>query len=317
MDDSAKRKQPPTNGSNDRHIKKSKGGSAGRWQTPHHKAKLEALGSKGLEIGDMGIWTTCVKGKERQALAELDDLCKEYGEKLFGIPQEGPAAGDDEEGEGDDDIESSIQKEVESMKPTANPKTAIFQPIRLELDCLLFMKTKPPVDPVRLVQEICRDAKKTTDRQQRRSRFINRFTPVTLSAKANEAGVEEVARKILGEHFQLGGDEGEAADESGACSYAIRPTFRAHNTLKRDDVIKKVASLIAPRHKVNLTSPDKVVLIDIFQTHCGMSVVDGEWESLKRYNLHEIYLSALKSAKGAGEKPEEGSSAKPAAESET
>ena len=49
------------------------------------------------------------------------------------------------------------------------------------------------------------------------------------------------------------------------CQYAIRPTLRAHSTLKRGDVINKVASLIAPRHKVNLTAPDKVILIDIFQ----------------------------------------------------
>ncbi|XXH01127.1 N-alpha-acetyltransferase 30 [Hypoxylon texense] len=304
MDSSAKRKRPPTNESNDRHVKKNRGGNAGRWQTPHHKAKLEAIASKGLEVGDMGIWTTCVKGKERQALEELENICKEYGEKLYGIEREGSAGPDEEE---DDDIEASIQKEVESMKPTAKPKDATFQPMRLELDCLLFMKTKSPVDPVKMVQEICRDAKKITDKQQRKSRFINRFTPVTASAKSNETGVEEVARKVLAEHFQLAGDEDKqpTAPESDACSYAIRPTFRAHNTLKRDDVIKKVASLIAPRHKVNLTSPDKVILIDIFQTFCGMSVVDGEWEALKRYNLHEIYLSALKGPKDHEEKPKD------------
>ncbi len=34
-----------------------------------------------------------------------------------------------------------------------------------------------------------------------------------------------------------------------------------------------------------------------------MSVVDGEWEALKRYNLHEIYLSALKGPKEPEEKP--------------
>ncbi|KAI1773731.1 hypothetical protein F4818DRAFT_421592 [Hypoxylon cercidicola] len=304
MDSSAKRKHPPTNKTNDRHIKKSRGGNAGRWQTPHHKAKLESLGSKGLEVGDMGIWTTCVKGKERQALEELENICKEYGEKLYGIEREGSAASDDD---GDDDIESAIQREVESMKPTVKSKDATFQPMRMELDCLLFIRTKPPVDPVKLVQQICKDAKGITDKQQRRSRFINRFTPVTLTAKANETGVEEVARKVLGGHFQLVGDEGEqpTTTESDACSYAIRPSFRAHNTLKRDDVIKKVASLIASCHKVNLTSPDKVILIDIFQTFCGMSVVDGEWEALKRYNLHEIYLSALKASKDPKEMSKE------------
>lgn len=30
-------------------------------------------------------------------------------------------------------------------------------------------------------------------------------------------------------------------------------------------MIKKIADLVSPKHKVNLTSPDKVVLVEIFQ----------------------------------------------------
>lgn len=39
--------------------------------------------------------------------------------------------------------------------------------------------------------------------------------------------------------------------------------------LKRDDVIKKIAGLIGPHHKVNLTAPDKVILVEVFQV-CGL-----------------------------------------------
>ncbi|KAI0118112.1 hypothetical protein F4776DRAFT_266737 [Hypoxylon sp. NC0597] len=301
MDSSAKRKQPSTNGSDNRPAKKSKGGSGGRWQTPHHKAKLETLKSKGLEAGDVGISTTTVKGRERQALEEMLDICEQYAEELYGIKCQDTAEAEDDE---DDDIEAAIKKEVEGMKSADKAKDSVFEPIRLDLDCLTFIKTKPPIDPVELVKQICNDAKDAKDKTQRRSRFINRFTPVTASAKATDAGLEEVAMKVLGEHFQLAGDDNEQA-KPDAYSYAIRPTFRAHNTLKRDDVIKKVASLIAPRHKVNLSSPDKVILIDIYQTFCGMSVVDGDWETLKRYNLHEIYLAAAKAASEATAKPGE------------
>jgi tRNA acetyltransferase TAN1 len=72
--------------------------------------------------------------------------------------------------------------------------------------------------------------------------------------------------------------------------FAIRPTIRNHSNLKRDVVINTVARLINDDlHKVNLTSPDKVILIDIYQSVCGMSVVDGDWDELKRYNLTELY----------------------------
>ncbi|KAI8962365.1 hypothetical protein F5Y11DRAFT_323245 [Daldinia sp. FL1419] len=290
MDSSNKRKQPPSNGTDGRPVKRSKGGSNGRWQTPHQKAKLEAIKGRSLEVGDMGIWTTCVKGKERQALEEMVDLCEEYGEKLYNIKRQDPA----EAREDENDIESSIKKEVQEMKPRSNSKGSTFEPMRMDLDCLLFIRTKPPVDPVRLVHQICKDATEVTDKAQRRTRFINRFTPITMTAKATEAGVEEVAKNVLAKYFLLAGEDEPMDDtKANAYSYAIRPSFRAHSTLKRDDVIKKVASLIGPRHKVNLSSPDKVILIDIYQTFCGMSVVDGDWDPLKRYNLHEIYLSAL------------------------
>jgi tRNA acetyltransferase TAN1 len=91
--------------------------------------------------------------------------------------------------------------------------------------------------------------------------------------------------------------------------YAIRPTIRHHSTLKRDMVINQVAALINnERHKVDLKKPDKVILIDIFRVRllhdclhlrdiltrskkatCGMSVVDGDWEQLRKYNLSELY----------------------------
>ncbi|KAI0893162.1 hypothetical protein F4806DRAFT_477201 [Annulohypoxylon nitens] len=335
-------------GSDDRPFKKSKGGANGRWQTPHHKAKLEALRAKGLEAGDVGLSTTCVKGKERQALEELMDICEQYGATLYNIPI--PYTADPDLSDSEEDIEASIQKEVQSLKPsttpsTTNPSTSSspFEPIRLDLDCLLFMRTHPPVDPVALAHRICVDARDDVGKEKwtgrRRSRFLNRFTPVTASGKATEAGLVEVTRKVLGEHFKLAevkagdGDEGEGEggdggekkkesegkdekkgeeevekkgeEEEKAYTYAIRPTFRAHNLLKRSDVITKVANMIDTRHKVNLTAPDKVILIDIYQSFCGMSVVDGDWDSLKRYNLHEIHMESLKAMKESAKEARE------------
>ena len=47
--------------------------------------------------------------------------------------------------------------------------------------------------------------------------------------------------------------------------YAIRSTIRHHASLRSDAVIKKIAGIVEPRHKVNLTSPDKVILVEVFQ----------------------------------------------------
>jgi tRNA acetyltransferase TAN1 len=48
--------------------------------------------------------------------------------------------------------------------------------------------------------------------------------------------------------------------------FAIRPSIRNNNTLKRDVIINRVAGLINnQRHKVDLEKPDKVILIEVYQ----------------------------------------------------
>jgi tRNA(Ser,Leu) C12 N-acetylase TAN1 len=47
--------------------------------------------------------------------------------------------------------------------------------------------------------------------------------------------------------------------------YAIRQNIRHNKELRSEDLIKKVASLVDERHKVNLSKPDKVILVEVFQ----------------------------------------------------
>lgn len=47
--------------------------------------------------------------------------------------------------------------------------------------------------------------------------------------------------------------------------FAIRPTTRNHNKLKRDQVIKIVADAVGPKHKVDLKNSDVVILVEIYQ----------------------------------------------------
>ncbi|PHH69361.1 hypothetical protein CDD83_5757 [Cordyceps sp. RAO-2017] len=73
-------------------------------------------------------------------------------------------------------------------------------------------------------------------------------------------------------------------------TYAIRYHVRNHNVLKSDEVVDMIAGLIDEKHRVNLGKPDKVILVEVFQLYCGISVVDGdEWEALKRYNINALY----------------------------
>ncbi|OAA54500.1 thump domain containing protein [Niveomyces insectorum RCEF 264] len=388
-----KRKAPPSEGASN--AKRKKGGTYGRWKTPH-QAQVKALhlprGS--VEPGDVGLWVTCARGMEGKAARELQMLFDEYAEKMYGIqpvkdawttPAAAPAKGnssgtkadgvvnDDDDNDDDDDIEASVQREIAALRAgtthanavpsspssssAADQRRRVFTPLRLNLECLLFTKTRPPVDPVALAHRICEDAardaaaaadNKDDDNKNNgngngdvytsrgpvtrmASRYLNRLTPITASARATDKGIVDLARQVLTPYFTLkpedssgtSGHDGDgdgaqagsatadaaarttdavvepahAAADKPAYSFAIRISIRHHQTLKRGDVIERVAALIdGERHKVNLDRPDKVILVDIFKFACGMSVVDGDWAGdLKKYNLSEIYNIPLKS----------------------
>ena len=87
--------------------------------------------------------------------------------------------------------------------------------------------------------------------------------------------------------------------------FAIRPTIRNHNTLKRDAVIKQVASIVGTDHSVDLKNYDLLILVDVnkvsssgiccltpltdLQNVCGVTVVTQEYGRLKKYNLQELF----------------------------
>ncbi|TQN69124.1 TRNA acetyltransferase TAN1, partial [Colletotrichum shisoi] len=339
MSDSFKRKQPGSGGGNMHPAKRSKGGKgAGAWQTPQHKAKVASLQDKGvtLGVGDKGIWVTFARGMDGKAISEFNMLCDEYGKTLYGVV---PPGEEIESDDNDEDIEASIKKELEGITADNKSKSKrSFKAIKAGIECVFFMKTRDPVDPVELCRRICQDASLCTDLKERKTKYINRLTPVTFVDKASENGVARVARKALAAHFELtvddasrvaGNEDKEVPGEAGSekeedtvaegprkeerpaftvslvapifraevvltCrQYAIRPSIRSNTSLDRDELIKQIAKTVNPRHKVNLTNPDKIVLVDVFQSFCGMSVIESsDWDGLKKLNVNELYKAS-------------------------
>ncbi|KJZ72381.1 hypothetical protein HIM_08184 [Hirsutella minnesotensis 3608] len=304
MDKGGQKRRQGSNG--DGHApKRSKGGCAGRWKTPHQKAKMAEKVEIGnaLEVGDEGIWVTHARGMKTKALREFLQLCDEYGEKLYDIKPPGTdEAPDVDEAQADKSIEASIEDELNSMReqPKRKPREH-FKPVSTGLECLFFLKTKKPVKPDEMVRRICEDARDCPDPRQRKCKYIDRLTPVFDTDKATDKGIVRVARRVLAPWFSL---RPETEDQDGAreaveprddqptspCTYAIRQNVRSHKLFKSREVIDKIAGLVDTKHKVNLGNPDKVILVEVFQLFCGISVVDAkQWEELKRYNVNALY----------------------------
>ncbi|KAH8887101.1 hypothetical protein GQ53DRAFT_827646 [Thozetella sp. PMI_491] len=329
-----KRKGVPAGARNSQTKKKKaclrlKTGNSGKWKTAHQEAKTGSSHESYPKPGDAGIWVSCARGQEHRAAREVGILFDEFAEVVYGIKPIDEAAGDDGAG----DIEDAIKREVAAMKDqTGTPNERIFKPVRMDVECLLFVLTQSPIQPVEFVRRICADAKSPNSATKVKTRYVNRLTPVSASGKATAEGLIDLARSVLAPFFDLSGkkaqaklepstDEispgsrGEKQESSGdakpassssqgqehskseqtpSFSFAIRPTIRNHNTLTREVVINQVAGLINnERHNVNLESPDKTILVNIYRNVCCMSVVGRDWDELKRFNLTELYSLAL------------------------
>ena len=149
--------------------------------------------------------------------------CIQYGEKLYDIKRTRVEDGD--EAQDDQDIETSIQQELTSIKGPQKPKSRqTFSTVRANLECLFFMKTMKPVQPGALVRKICEDAKECPDPRQRKVKYINRLTPVFDMDKATEKGIARVARTVLSSWFVLTGGTEEEASKTAVEPHADEST---------------------------------------------------------------------------------------------
>lgn len=193
---------------------------------------------------------------------------------------------DDEEDEAEDeekedDIEAELAKELKDMQQSRESKKEQFKPVDLDCECVVFFRTRKPVEPVEFVNRICKDAK---DNGVSKTRFTQRLTPISRTETATLEGLKRLAKEVLKEHFHK-----ESGQEP--LKFAIRPQLRNHNTLSRDDIIQTVAECVGNDHghKVDLKNYDKLILIEAFKSSIGMSVVDNQFEPLERFNLEQIH----------------------------
>ncbi|CAG8886901.1 unnamed protein product [Penicillium egyptiacum] len=226
-------------------------------------------------------------GREGKCLSEAVDI--------FSQAIEGTEKKEEEDPDTDDeDIEAQIRRELEGLQPSKD-KTRQFQPVQIDMPCVVFMRLDPSIDPVQLVHRLCSEAH--AHPETKKSRWIKRMHPVTSIRKTLSVDLAVFAKEILKPHFHSGGPPK---------TYAIRPTVRGNSKLSRDVIIKTVADVVGPEHPVNLTNYDLMILVDVAQVSIkepsptgsltdssqnviGMSVVQGDYDKLKRFNLAEIY----------------------------
>ncbi|KAK9368579.1 hypothetical protein V1509DRAFT_623319 [Lipomyces kononenkoae] len=227
-----------------------------------------------IHPGEAGIFATCNRNHEKQCTQELIDLFNDEAEKQYDLAKEVTEDNSDDAG---DDVETSLIKELESLKKSK--ESQLFTPVNIDCECVIFFRTKKPIDPAEFVHKICENALKSGVKT---TRHTLRLSPVSLTAAATEEDLKTLATKVLAPHFHVPNQQ--------PYKFAIRTTTRNHTKLTRDQIIKLLAAAVGPPHKVDLEDYDRLVHVECFKNIIGISVVK-DFETLKRFNLQQIFES--------------------------
>ncbi|KAI8056830.1 hypothetical protein BDF22DRAFT_740335 [Syncephalis plumigaleata] len=161
-------------------------------------------------------------------------------------------------------VEDEIAQELASMQQAKEKQTRLFTSLNTSTECVVFIRTRPPVEPVSMAMTMLRDF---ADTQKQRTRYTNRIVPITLTCRSSLDDIEQMATTVLAPIFHT-----EDA---------------ATNPIK---LIRLIARIVGPHHKVDLKQPDRTIIVEVLKSVCGMSVVE-HYNELKRFNVYMLTSS--------------------------
>ncbi|KAI6123568.1 hypothetical protein EDD16DRAFT_1690199 [Pisolithus croceorrhizus] len=225
-----------------------------------------------------GIWASCVKGKEKQTVGELYDLFESLASQLWPIDGEGRPEEHrdlaDGEGEGVN-VEDQIARELAAIK---RPRTeSRFANCQTNTPCVIFISCNPPVDPVRLVTTHVRNVQETG---VTKTKYTHRLTPVSGTCFAGLREIHSLCHDVFPPFFaENGGD-----DPPKTHKYKVELRICNHSTLTRMEVIQEVAKCIPESYTVDLDDPEVFVLVELFKSVCGVSILK-DFYRFQKFNV--------------------------------
>ncbi len=113
-------------------------------------------------------------------------------------------------------------------------------------------------------------------------KFAQRLLPIQTVCMAKIEDIRTEVTKLVGIHF----------NKDHPTEFSVTFESRLNDTLDRMTVIDMIVEIVGPIHKVNLSKPSTVVLVQIFKNHCGVSILSN-WVKNRKYNLQETLKAAI------------------------
>ncbi|KAI3838037.1 hypothetical protein MKW98_008988 [Papaver atlanticum] len=110
------------------------------------------------------------------------------------------------------------------------------------------------------------------------SRFILRVLPVEVTCYASEEEISKAIKPLISKYFPV---------EATALKFAVQYGSRANTGIDRMKIINAVAKSVPEPHKVDLSNPDKTIIVEICKTLCCIGVVE-KYKELSKYNVRQL-----------------------------
>ncbi|OQR93618.1 hypothetical protein THRCLA_08400 [Thraustotheca clavata] len=234
------------------------------WQPPAHKKRNVASTAKGYA----GILVTCDRIKERQVVKDVLNILNEAAEKYY------PKYDEDNEEEEEGDSKTSAEKLAEEIKGLKKDKGRFVALDTGVKGIIMIQIVDRKIPVIALVDRIFEEV---VDTKQFSSRFIQRLIPLENLCFPSVEDITTAVTPFIERHFK----------DTKDLTFCVEVKKRNSGNIPSMDIINACVAVVGEQHKVDLTTPQVVILIEIFKNVCGVSVVTN-FHQFRKFNVRVI-----------------------------
>lgn len=217
--------------------------------TRYNATNVNAAAAKGSE----GVLLTCDRSKEKQSIRDALNLLNEAADRYFST---NTSSEDAITVPTMTSVKATLDAEIQELRSDAKKRvTGRFTPLNTGVKGVILLQC---VDPgVSVETLILRFFQELEESKEIPSRFVNRLIPLKKIGHASIEEIQQTAKELI----QKRGYHQAASP----IEYCVEVKRRNCSNVKSIDVINACVKEMDQIHKVNLTKPSLVIMIEIFR----------------------------------------------------
>nr|XP_043632066.1 THUMP domain-containing protein 1 [Erigeron canadensis] len=173
-------------------------------------------------------------------------------------------------------VDRLIEAELEELKDKSKRRFSYLDSGCNGVVFVQMRKRDKDPTPKEIAQRMITSAAAT---RKHMARFILRVLPIEVTCYASEEEISRAIKPLIAQYFPT--------EPETPSKFAVLCEARANSGLDRMKIINAVAKSVPEPHKVDLTNPEKTIVVQIAKTVCCVGVVE-KYKELAKYNLRQL-----------------------------